>query len=64
MVDDAEARGVLCGAAAGPGASSATWAQTLFQFRPREGQTGAILVLLWTREGDRWHIRSFDIADP
>lgn len=64
MVDDAEARGFLCDAAGGPEASSATWAQTLFQFRPREGQTGAILVLLWTREDGRWHIRSFDIADP
>jgi hypothetical protein len=64
MIDDAEARGFLCEAAASPSAPATTWAQTLFQFRARDGQTGAILVLLWTREDDRWHVRSFDIADP
>lgn len=64
MIDDAEARGFLCESAADPSAPATTWAQTLFQFRARDGQTGAILVLLWTREDDRWHVRSFDIADP
>ena len=64
MVDDAEARGFLCEASADGMRPQASWAQTLFQFRPRDGQTGAILVLLWTREDDRWHVQSFDIADP
>jgi len=63
-IDDAEARGFLCEAAADGTRPASSWAQTLFQFRPRDGQTGAILVLLWTREDDRWHVQSFDIADP
>jgi|694.fasta_scaffold54209_6 hypothetical protein len=64
MVDDAEARGFLCESTASRGPDAPVWAQTLFQLRPKHGQSGAILVLLWAREGSRWFVRSVDVADP
>lgn len=64
LIDDAEARGFLCDGAAVAGVEPPAWAETLFQLRPRQGRSGAILVLLWARERGRWLVRSVDVADP
>ncbi|BCS35526.1 hypothetical protein TBR22_A47590 [Luteitalea sp. TBR-22] len=58
-----EARAFVCSADAAPLPGDA-YAQVLFQFRPRDGRTGAALALLWAHQQDAWRILSVDVLDP